>query len=37
MEWSGVSSFNRLFVTHDFIVPSGCYSGSLKGAIVELK
>jgi hypothetical protein len=47
-EWSGVEFHlcNRLFVTHDFIVPSGCYkvycfcrsqSGSLNDAMVELK
>ena len=47
-EWSGVEFHlcNRLFVTHDFIVPSGYYkvycfcrsqSGSLNNAMVELK
>jgi hypothetical protein len=45
VEWSFIFC-NRLFVTHDFIVPSGCYkvycfcrsqSGSLKGFMVELK
>ena len=47
-EWSGVEFHlcNRLFVTPDFIVPSGYYkvycfcrsqSGSLHGAMVKLK
>jgi hypothetical protein len=48
VEWSGVEFHlcNRLFVTRDFIVPSGYYkvycfcisqSGSLNNAMVELK